>query len=97
AATGLSPRGRRLLVAGSLALCGHSLSDLARVPLGQAGQLLVVAVLVVAAAVGWTLSNPRAPKYARRGPEPRPGGVVLGAALSHPHVMVVPDVAPYQG
>lgn len=97
AATGLSPRGRRLLVAGSLVLCGHSLSDLARVPLGQAGQLLVVAVLVVAAAVGWTLSNPRAPKHARWGPEPGPGGVVLGAALSHPHVMVVPEVAPYQG
>jgi hypothetical protein len=95
AATSLSRRGRRLLVAGSLVLCGNSLSDLARVPLGQAGQLVVVAVLAVTAAVGWTLFARPATKSPQWGLAPGRGGVVLGARPPHPRGLAAAEVPPY--
>jgi hypothetical protein len=95
AATRLSRRGRRLLVAGSLVLCGNSLSDLARVPLGLAGQLAVVAVLVVVAVVGWKLLARPASRGTGWGVAPRRGEIVLAARPPHPRGLPGAEVPPY--
>jgi hypothetical protein len=64
AAAALTVRWTRGLEMASLALCGYSLADMARVPLGEAGQVGMVLLLVAAGVTAW-ISAPGRPRWAQ--------------------------------